>query len=148
MIIPNSSARSRTRSPPAQASRAEPTTSRDNREVGISPITPTSELLDNLSAHKTPMVHRWLLRHRRFHFHFTPTYGSWMNLVERWFSALTTKKLQRSAHRSVKALAADIEAWAVAWNENPKPFVWHKTAEEILERLAGYCSAVNRDVNA
>jgi hypothetical protein len=71
-----------------------------------------------------------------------------MNLVERWFSALTTKKLQRSAHRSVKALAADIEAWAVAWNENPKPFVWHKTAEEILERLAGYCSAVNRDVNA
>jgi hypothetical protein len=71
-----------------------------------------------------------------------------MNLVERWFSALTTKKLQRSAHRSVKALAADIEAWAAAWNENPKPFVWHKTAEEILERLAGYCSAVNRDVNA
>jgi len=105
-------------------------------------------ILDNLSAHKTPLVHRWLLRHRRFHFHFTPTYGSWMNLVERWFSALTTKKLQRSAHRSVKALAADIEAWAVAWNENPKPFVWHKTAEEILERLAGYCSAVNRDVNA
>ena len=69
-------------------------------------------ILDNLSAHKTPTVHRWLLRHRRFHFHFTPTYGSWMNLVERWFSALTTKKLQRSAHRSVKELAADIEAWA------------------------------------
>jgi hypothetical protein len=71
-----------------------------------------------------------------------------MNLVERWFSALTTKKLQRSAHRSVKALAADIEAWAAAWNENPRPFVWHKPAEEILERLAGYCTAVNRDVNA
>ena len=105
-------------------------------------------ILDNLSAHKTPLVHRWLLRHRRFHFHFTPTYGSWMNLVERWFSALTTKKLQRSAHRSVKALAADIEAWTATWNENPKPFVWHKTAEEILERLAGYCTAVNRDVNA
>jgi transposase len=105
-------------------------------------------ILDNLSAHKTPLVHRWLLRHRRFHFHFTPTYGSWMNLVERWFSALTTKKLQRSAHRSVKALAADIEAWTATWNENPKPLVWHKTAEEILERLAGYCAAVNRDVNA
>ena len=59
-------------------------------------------ILDNLSTHKTPTVHKWLLRHRRFHFHFTPTYGSWMNLVERWFSALTTKKLQRSAHRSVK----------------------------------------------
>jgi transposase len=103
-------------------------------------------ILDNLSTHKTPAVHKWLLRHRRFHFHFTPTYGSWMNLVERWFSALTTKKLQRSAHRSVKELAADIKAWAAAWNENPKPFVWHKTAEQILERLAGYCDAINLDV--
>ena len=102
-------------------------------------------VLDNLSAHKTPKVKRWLLRHRRFHFHFTPTYGSWMNLVERWFSALTTKKLQRSAHRSVKALAADIEAWAATWNENPTPFVWHKTADEILQRLAGYCTAVTTD---
>ena len=105
-------------------------------------------VLDNLSAHKTPKVQRWLLRHRRFHFHFTPTYGSWMNLVERWFSALTTKKLQRSAHRSVKALAADIEAWAANWNENPTPFVWHKTADEILQRLAGYCTAVTTDAIA
>jgi transposase len=101
-------------------------------------------ILDNLSAHKTPTVHKWLLRHKRFHLHFTPTYGSWMNLVERWFSALTTKKLQRSAHRSVKELAADIEAWAATWNQNPTPFVWHKTAEEILERLAGYCTAINQ----
>jgi transposase len=100
-------------------------------------------ILDNLSAHKTPTVHKWLLRHRRFHLHFTPTYGSWMNLVERWFSALTTKKLQRSAHRNVKELARDIEAWADAWNEDPKPFVWHKSAEDILERLAGYCAAIN-----
>jgi transposase len=101
-------------------------------------------ILDNLAAHKTPTVHKWLLRHKRFHLHFTPTYGSWMNLVERWFSALTTKKLQRSAHRSVKELAADIEAWAATWNEDPKPFVWHKTAEQILERLAGYCTAINQ----
>lgn len=98
-------------------------------------------ILDNLSTHKTPAVHAWLLRHRRFH--FTPTYGSWMNMVERWFSALTTKKLQRSAHRSVKELAADIEAWVANWNENPTPYVWHKTAEQILERIAGYCAAVN-----
>jgi len=90
-------------------------------------------ILDNLSAHKTPTVHKWPLRHRRFHFHFTPTYGSWMNLVERWFSALTTKKLQRSAHRNVKELTADILAWARTWNENPRPFVWTKTAEQILE---------------
>ena len=101
-------------------------------------------ILDNLSAHKTPTVQKWLLRHRRFHLHFTPTYGSWMNLVERWFSALTTKKLQRSAHRNVKELAADINAWAAAWNEKPTPFVWHKTAEQILERLADYCTTINQ----
>lgn len=101
-------------------------------------------ILDNLSAHKSPKVKNWLLRHSRFHFHFTPTYGSWMNMVERWFSALTTKKLQRSAHRNVKELAADIKAWVAVWNENPKPFVWHKTAEQILERLAGYCAAINQ----
>jgi len=100
-------------------------------------------ILDNLSAHKAPTVQRWLLRHRRFHLHFTPTYGSWMNLVERWFSALTTKKLQRSAHRNVKELAADILAWADTWNENPRPFVWTKTAEQILERLASYCTTIN-----
>ncbi len=100
-------------------------------------------ILDNLSAHKAPTVQKWLLRHRRFHLHFTPTYGSWMNMVERWFSALTTKKLQRSAHRNVKELATDILAWAATWNENPRPFVWHKTAEQILERLADYCTAIN-----
>lgn len=101
-------------------------------------------ILDNLATHKTPKVQKWLLRHRRFHLHFTPTYGSWMNMVERWFSALTTKKLQRSAHRSVRELVADIKAWVAAWNEDPQPFVWHKTAEQILERLAGYCTAINR----
>lgn len=100
-------------------------------------------VLDNLSTHKTPQVQQWLLRHKRFHFHFTPTYGSWMNLVERWFSALTTKKLQRSAHRSVRALAADIRGWVETWNEDPKPFIWHKSADEILQRLAGYCTAIN-----
>ncbi len=99
-------------------------------------------VLDNLQTHKTPKVQQWLLRHRRFHFHFTPTYGSWMNLVERWFSALTTKKLQRSAHTSVKELAADITAWIDTWNENPHPYIWTKTADEILDRLAGYCPAV------
>jgi len=99
-------------------------------------------VLDNLSTHKTPAVHKWLLRHKRFHFHFTPTYGSWMNLVERWFSAPTTKKLQRSAHDSVAALSKDIIDWVDNWNEDPKPFVWHKTADEILERLGRYCADV------
>ena len=71
-----------------------------------------------------------------------------MNLVERWFAALTTKKLQRSAHRSIKELAADITNWTEHWNENPTPFTWHKTAEQILERLAGYCTAVITDTTA
>ena len=99
-------------------------------------------ILDNLQTHKTPKVHKWLLRHRRFHFHFTPTYGSWLNLVERWFSALTTKKLRRSAHTSVKELAADITAWVETWNDNPKPYIWTKTADQILARIAGYCTAI------
>jgi transposase len=76
-------------------------------------------ILDNLGTHKTPKVQRWLLRHRRFHLHFTPTYGSWMNLVERWFSALTTKKLKRSAHRSTKELAADIRAGLTPGTKTP-----------------------------
>jgi transposase len=100
-------------------------------------------VLDNLSTHTTPKVHRWLLRHRRFHLHFTPTYSSWLNLVERWFSALTTKKLQRSAHRHVRELAADIRNWIEVWNTDPKPFVWHKTADEILVSIARYCGQVN-----
>jgi transposase len=89
-------------------------------------------------------VREWLLRRSRFHFHFTPTQGSWMNLVERCFSALTTKTLQRSAHRSVQALAQDIRDWVATWNDNPRPFTWHKSAEEILDRLAGYCRSLNK----
>jgi transposase len=99
-------------------------------------------ILDNLSTHNTPKVHCWLLRHRRFHLHFSPTYGSWLNLVERWFSALTIKKLQQSAHRIAKALTAEIQAR----NDDPKPFVWHKSAEEILGRLAGRCQATTQGV--
>jgi transposase len=100
-------------------------------------------ILDNLQTHKTPLVHNWMLRHKRFHLHFTPTYGSWMNMVERWFSALTTKKLQRSSHRNTKELADDIKSWIAAWNEDPKPFVWTKSADQILERLASYCAEIN-----
>jgi transposase len=99
-------------------------------------------VLDNLSTHKAPQVQRWLLRHRRFHFHFTPTYSSWLNLVERWFSALTTKKLRRAAHRSVKELATDIETWVEHWNQDPKPYIWHRSADEILAKIASYCATV------
>ena len=77
------------------------------------------------------------------HLHFTPTYSSWLNLVERWFAELTTRKLRRSAHRSVAELEADLRAWIQAWNDDPRPFVWTKTADEILDSLAGYLHLIN-----
>jgi transposase len=100
-------------------------------------------VLDNYATHKTPAVHQWLLKHPRFHLHFTPTSSSWMNLVERWFAELTNRKLRRSAHRSVTELETDIRKWINEWNKNPKPFVWTKTADEILETLAAYCERIN-----
>lgn len=99
-------------------------------------------VMDNASTHKTPAVKRWLSSHPRFVVHFTPTSASWMNLVERWFAELTTKKLQRSAHRSVRQLNADIRAWIQTWNENPRPYVWVKTADQILESVARYCERI------
>jgi len=100
-------------------------------------------VLDNASSHKTPAIRRWLLAHPRFHLHFTPTSGSWLNLVERWFAELTTKQLRRGTHRSVRALNADIRAWIATWNENPRPFVWTKTADQILDSIARYCNRIN-----
>ncbi|HEX3678917.1 MAG TPA: IS630 family transposase, partial [Galbitalea sp.] len=99
-------------------------------------------VLDNYATHKTPAIHQWLLKHPRFHLHFTPTSSSWMNLVERWFAELTNRKLRRSAHRNVTELETDIRKWINEWNKNPKPFVWTKTADEILETLAAYCSRI------
>jgi transposase len=100
-------------------------------------------VLDNSSTHKTPSIQRWLVRHPRFRLHFTPTYSSWLNLVERWFAELTTKWIKRSAHRSVRDLTASIRSWIANWNEDPKPYVWHKTADEILDSLASYCQRIN-----
>jgi len=99
-------------------------------------------VLDNYATHKTPAIHQWLLKHPRFHLHFTPTSSSWMNLVERWFAELTNRKLRRSAHRSVTELETDIRKWINEWNKAPKPFVWTKSADEILETLAAYCQRV------
>ena len=99
-------------------------------------------VMDNASTHKTPAIHRWLLAHPRFTVHFTPTSSSWLNLVERWFSELTTKKLQRGAHTSVRALNSDIRNWIKTWNENPRPYVWTKTSDQILESIARYCTRI------
>jgi transposase len=100
-------------------------------------------ILDNYATHKTPEIHRWLLRHPRFHLHFTPTSGSWLNMVERWFAELTTKKIKRGAHTSVRALERDIRDWMNTWNENPRPYIWHKTADQILASIARYCERIS-----
>jgi transposase len=100
-------------------------------------------VLDNASTHKTPAVKKWLVAHPRFVLHFTPTSSSWLNLVERWFGELTTKKLRRGTHRSVRQLNADIRAWIETWNDDPKPFVWTKTADQILESISRYCTRIN-----
>jgi transposase len=100
-------------------------------------------VLDNSSTHKTPAIRKWLAAHPRFVLHFTPTSSSWLNLVERWFAELTSKKLRRGVHRSVRQLNADIRAWIDAWNDNPRPFVWTKTADEILDSIARYCNRIN-----
>src|SRR3954451_16994400 len=90
---------------------------------------------DNYGTHKAPAIKTWLQAHPRFHMHHTPTYSSWLNQVERWFAYLTDDLLRRGDHRSVQALERDIREWVAAWNENPKPFIWTKTAEQILQRL-------------
>ena len=98
---------------------------------------------DNYATHKTPAVKNWLLAHPRFHLHFTPTSSSWLNLVERWFAELTAKRIRRGVHKSVQALEKDIRAWIKLWNEDPKPFVWTKTADQILDTLSAYCQRIN-----
>jgi transposase len=99
-------------------------------------------ILDNYGTHKTPSIHRWLLRHPRFHLHFTPVGGSWLNLVECWFSALTNKQIRRGTHRSTLALERAIRDYLGAVNADPRPFVWSKTADEILRKIATFCDAI------
>ena len=114
----------------------------------IDAVTPTELdlhlICEGYATPKTPAIGKWLAAHPRFHLHFTPTSASWLTLVERWFAGLTRRKLRRSAHRSVADLEADVTAWIAAWNENPRPFVWTKTADEILANLAGYCTRLNQ----
>lgn len=100
-------------------------------------------ILDNYGTHKTPLIHRWRLRHPRFHFHFTPTGASWLNLVECWFAHLTQKQIRRGTHRSTRQLVAAITTYVKHNNENPRPFVWTKTADEILESVARFCERIS-----
>ena len=96
-------------------------------------------VLDNYGTHKTKVIQRWLLRHQRLHFHFTPTSASWLNQVERWFATLTEKRIRRGTFSSTTSLEAAIRAYVDTNNEHPRPFVWTKTAEEILDSIKRYC---------
>jgi transposase len=100
-------------------------------------------ILDNSGTHKTPRIHRWLARRPRFHLHFTPTTSSWLNLVERWFALLTEKQIKRGTHRSTRTLEAAILAYIALSNTAPKPFVWTKTADEILASVARFCHRIS-----
>jgi transposase len=104
-------------------------------DAHVTPGLAVHVVLDNLSAHRTQAVHRWLLRHPHIHFHFTPTYASWLNLVERFFGLLTEKALRRGSHTSIAQLREAILAYVDAHNENKKPFHWTKTADEILDKM-------------
>jgi len=95
-------------------------------------------IMDNYGTHKTALIRNWLAKRPRFHVHFTPTYGSWLNVVERWFAELTNKQLRRGAYRSVAQLEAAIREFIDAHHEHPKPFVWTKTADEILASMARF----------
>jgi transposase len=95
-------------------------------------------ILDNYSTHKTAIIRNWFAKRPRFHVHFTPTYGSWINLVERWFADLTNKRIRRGVFRSVKDLEAAIREYIDVHNEDPTPFVWSKTADQILASIARY----------
>ena len=95
-------------------------------------------ILDNYGTHKTAMIRKWFAKRPRFHVHFTPTYGSWINLVERWFAELTNKRIRRGAFRSVKELESAIREYIDVHNQEPKPFVWTRTADQILDSIARY----------
>ncbi|SPL98319.1 Mobile element protein [[Actinomadura] parvosata subsp. kistnae] len=100
-------------------------------------------ICDNYGTHKTPAIKAWVARHPRFHMHFTPTGSSWINQVERWFGFLTDQLIRRGVHKSVQSLEQDIRDWIAHWNDDPRPFVWKKTAEEILESLAKYLRRIS-----
>jgi transposase len=100
-------------------------------------------ILDNYGTHKTPLIRRWLLRHPRYHLHFTPTGASWINLVERWFATLTERQLRRGVHRSTRELEKALAHYLDTYNREPKPFVWTKTADEILANVARFCQRIS-----
>ena len=100
-------------------------------------------ILDNYGTHKTPSVKAWLARHPRFHVHFTPTSASWLNQVERWFALLTQKQIKRGSHRSTIELERAIREYLDIYNEQPQPFIWTKSADDILASIVRFCERIS-----
>ena len=111
----------------------------DAIENNVPPELEVHLILDNYGTHKTELIRNWLAKRPRFHLHFTPTSASWLNLVERWFAALTEKQIRRGSHRSTGELEQAIRSYIHQHNHNPKPLVWHKTADQILYSVARFC---------
>ena len=112
----------------------------DTIEHNVPPELDIHLILDNYGTHKTQLIRDWLVKRPRFHLHFTPTSASWLNLVERWFALLTDRQLRRGVHRSTRELENAIRSFIRHHNKNPKPFVWHKTADQILDSVARFCT--------
>ncbi len=104
-------------------------------------------VMDNYGTHKTPTVRAWFARHPRFHLHFTPTSGAWLNLVERWFGLLSQRQIKRASHRSTVELENAIRHYLAIHNDNPTPFVWHQTADEIIDSVGRFCKRINDSVH-
>ena len=100
-------------------------------------------VVDNYATHKTPVIRRWLAKRPRYHMHFTPTGASWLNQVERWFALLTQKQIRRGVHRSTRALETAIMQYIAIVNEQPRPFVWTKTADDILASVRRFCRRIS-----
>jgi len=115
----------------------------DTIEASVPPELGVHLVMDNYGTHKTPMIRRWLVRHPRYHVHFTPTSASWLNQVDRFFAALTEKQIRRGSFRSTQQLEAAIRQYLEHHNTQPKPFLWSKSADDILNALAKYCERTN-----
>jgi transposase len=116
-------------------------------EQSVPPELAIHLVMDNYGTHKSPTVKAWFARHPRYHLHFTPTSGSWLNLVERWFAILSQRQIKRGSHRSTLELEKAIRNFLDVHNQDPKPFVWHKTADEIIESVGRFCTRINASVH-
>lgn len=115
----------------------------DQIDAAVPPELDVHLILDNYGTHKAPTIHRWLAKRPRYSLHFTPTSASWINLVERWFAALTEKQIRRGVHRSTRELERAVEQYLEITNRHPKPFKWTKTADQIFSTIASFCKRIN-----